>query len=108
MSASLRTRVIPIKKCLWPKRLPLLAMICSPSRSCQLLVPGMITTWLRERIGANDGRLAQETQGLRIAGRMFPREADDEGWRKIFLAGAVGRGVRNAMSPVGTKPICLR
>jgi hypothetical protein len=47
------------QKWLWPKRLPLQAMICSPSRSCQLLVPSMIATWLRESIGTNDGRRAQ-------------------------------------------------
>ena len=43
ISASLRTRAIPIKKCLRPNRLALQAMTCSPSRSCQFLLPGMVT-----------------------------------------------------------------
>ena len=43
ISASLRTRAIPIKKCLRPNRLALQAMTCSPSRSCQIQLPGMVT-----------------------------------------------------------------
>ena len=43
ISASLRTRAIPIKKCLRLNRLALQAMTCSPSRSCQFLLPGMVT-----------------------------------------------------------------
>ena len=34
------------------------------------------------------------------------RHADDEGLQKIALAGAVERGVRNAMSPAGTFETC--
>ena len=32
-----------IKKCLRPNRLALQAMTCSPARSCQFLLPGMVT-----------------------------------------------------------------